>query len=290
MKEIGFATLLVLLVSTSLSAQQADSTNLTHYTPSILLERRQIEIKQFNNFYTQTAWFDETGEKTKLNQRQTYFTAFTGFLYGVSDRFNIGVSTMFRSVRFDTVNSSPLNVFEFKNNTNARTAFMSIGPQIRWAPKKWQHFSIQSTLLFPIAPDLEGTVTGKPFLDFDAHQWVTQFFYDKIFANRFAIFAEADLWVRVNRTFQLEQTITSTPLKVFFGTFLSPKWGVYAFAEWSPFWGGDQIIPAFYTQTGGGIKHQLTKHLEIEAIYSFFPVGKSSGAGQSFNLGIRFLK
>ena len=51
-----------------------ESDNLQAYTPSILLLPGQFEVKQFNNLYTQTAFFNEDGDKVNLNERPTYFT------------------------------------------------------------------------------------------------------------------------------------------------------------------------------------------------------------------------
>jgi len=42
-----------------------------------------------------------------------------------------------------------------------------------------------------------------------------------------------------------------------------------------------------FTSVGGGIKHQLTSLLNLELLYTKFISGKSTGLGQTFNLGLR---
>ena len=44
-----------------------------------------------------------------------------------------------------------------------------------------------------------------------------------------------------------------------------------------------------YTALGFGGKYQLTKKLNLEVLYSKFVRGNTTGLGQSFNLGLRYL-
>lgn len=273
------------------AAQEGDTTNLTTYAPGTLLKQGQIEIKQFNNLYTQTFWYNGAGKKSALNERATYFTGFTDFLYGKSDRFNIGANAMLRSVLNDARSSSPLKIFEFEQTAKARTALTALGPQIRWTPvKKWEHISIQNRLFIPVSPDLQGEKSGRPWLDFDAYQLWNQFFYDKIFAERYVLFIESDIIFALNRQLNLSQSVFYTPLKILVGSFIGRKWGVYVLGEFGPYWGTSEIIATYYSQVGAGVKHQLTKRLELETLVTVFPLGKNSGAGQTFNIGIRYLR
>ena len=43
-------------------------------------------------------------------------------------------------------------------------------------------------------------------------------------------------------------------------------------------------------QIGGGLKYQLTTNFSFELLYTNFVTASSGGAGQTFNLGLRFLK
>ena len=62
----------------------------------------------------------------------------------------------------------------------------------------------------------------------------------------------------------------------------------YDYDQRSPFW-DTRHMRGYYTQFGPGMKYQLTSSLELEALYSVFPIGKEAGAGQTLNFGIRLI-
>ena len=291
MKLLLKACILLVFINVELAYCQDSSSIFQVYTPSVLLKKDQFEVKLFNNLYTQTAFFDENNRRVDQNTRATYFTGIGQLLYGFSSKTNAGLVFLFRSVRIDTSASSPLAVFKFERSSNTRTALSSVGPTIRFAPfKKSENLSLQSTLLFPVAPDLQGVSNGKPFLDFDKYLWWTQLYYDKLLPRHFLLFAEADLLIRVDKKFDLSKTIIATPLKLFLGKFLGEKWGIYSMVEWAPFWGNKPLLAAYYSQIGMGGKYQLLKNLELELLYTVFPFGKNQGAGKTFNFGIRYIR
>jgi len=273
-----------------INAQDSIS-NIQRYTPSVLLSKNQFEIKLFNNLYTQVAYFDQNGKKVNLSNRSTYFTDIIQFLYGASGRINVGMIAFLRSVRVDKVKSSPLSVLKFERSDDARTAFNFLGPFIRLNPfKSNKHLSFQSSFLFPTVSDQEGVIKGKPFLDFDKYYWWTQIFYDKMLPRHFVLFAETDIIFRIDKKEVFTKSFLYTPLKLFIGKFLGTGWGVYSMVEWAPFWGDKTLLEAFYLQLGIGTKYQLTSYLEAELLYTLFPIGKNAGAGQTYNLGLRFLR
>jgi len=291
MKWLLKAGILLVFINIEPAHCQDSSSIFQVYTPSVLLKEDQVEVKIFNNLYTQTAFFDENSRRIDQNTRATYFTGIGQLLYGFSSKTNAGLVFLFRSVRIDTSISSPLAVFKFEGGSNTRTALSSVGPTIRFAPfKKNGNLSVQSTLLFPVSLDLQGISNGKPFLDFDKYLWWTQLFYDKLLPHYFLLFAEADLLIRVDRKFDLSKSIISTPLKVFIGKFLGEKWGIYSMVEWAPFWGYKPLLPAFIHKLALVGKYQLLKHLELELLYTIFPFGKNQGAGKTCNLGIRYIR
>jgi len=53
--------------------------------------------------------------------------------------------------------------------------------------------------------------------------------------------------------------------------------------------GDKDLLAAYYVQAGSGVKIQVLKSLELEAAYTVFPSGKNTGAGQTYNIGLRFL-
>lgn len=284
-------TVLLLYCGEIMAQDELELTNLVKYTPSLLLSKGQTEIKVFNNLYTQTSFYDTDGEKQDLNERSTYFTSITQVLMGVSPRVNVGYMVFLRSVRLDKPESGPFSVLRFENNLKSRSVVNFAGPTIRFAPfVRNEHISFQSTFLMPMVDDQEGLKNGGPFVDFDKQYWWTQVFYDKILPNNFVLFLEADLIVRIDKAEPLKQSFVYNPLKVFFGRFMGSNWGIYAMAEWAPFWGDKDLLAAYYMQTGAGIKYQVLKNLELEAVYTLFPTGKNSGAGETYNFGLRFLR
>jgi len=292
--KIQFSILLVFLLfsyGTIRGQNDDDQSNLLKYTPSLLLSKGQTELKVFNNLYTQTAFYDAGGKKTPLDERSTFFTSINQILMGITPRLNVGYMVFFRSVRLDSPDSSPFQVFQSGEDSKSRSDINFAGPTVRFAPfKANKHLSFQSTYLMPTAYDQEGIDNNRPFLDFDKHYWWTQLYYDKVLPNYFVLFLEIDLVMRLDYTDLFKRSFVYNPVKLFFGKFLGSKWGVYTMAEWAPFWGDQEVLAAYYLQTGVGIKHQVHPNLELEAVYTLFPSGKNSGAGETFNFALRFLK
>jgi len=260
-----------------------------YYTPLMQLGNGQIEVKFFNNLYTQTRYFDINRNVEEDIYRSNYFTNTTYVLFGLKSKINFGLEVNVRSVRLDDKNSSPLNVLVFANEFNARWRISSFGPKIRFCPFKGiNNFAIQSTLMIPTASDLSGGPEGKPFLSYD--QWVlmTQFFYDKQFAKKYAMFLESDLLIYIDMS-GTSYSFIETPFKALVGNFPNTKWNVYMLSELAPSWGSEGIS-SFYAQLGGGAKYFITSFLEIEIIVTKFVAGKNSGAGSTYNFGIRYLK
>ncbi|MBL4656753.1 MAG: hypothetical protein JKX73_02045 [Flavobacteriales bacterium] len=281
----------LLSCGSTIAQDSEERSNLMKYTPSLLLAKGQTEIKVFNNLYTQTAFYNSRGEKQDLGERSTFFTSINQVLVGMTPKINVGVMVFLRAVSLANPSSSPFSVLQFKNGPNARTTVNFAGPTVRFAPfSQNKHISFQSTFLMTTAKDQEGVNNDSPFLDFDKHYWWTQVYYDKLLPNNFVLFLEADLVVRIDKSEPLKQSFVYNPLKVFFGRFMGSNWGIYVMTEWAPFWGDKELLAAYYMQTGGGIKYQVLKNLELEAVYTVFPTGKNSGAGKTFNFGLRFLR
>ncbi len=270
--------------------QESEKSNLQTYTPSVLLNKGQIEVQFFNNIYTQTSYSDATGEHIDLNGRSSYYTGFTRFLIGVSksSKINVGFDINLKSVRNDPdEKSSFFKVLKFGNDSISRTTLTSIGPKIKFTPfNKVKGFSIQSAFWIPVANDMEGKENGKPWLAWDRYTWWNQFFYDRTLSSKFQIFAEADLLFRFEKDFELKNTMLEIPVSAFVNYFPTKNATLYAMAQYSP---TVTSSSTFYTQIGIGGKYQITKHLNIELLYTDFILSKNSGTGQTFNLGLRFI-
>ncbi len=258
--------------------------NLRAYTPSTLLNRGEIEIKQFNNLYTQTAFFNDSGIKKAQNSRSTFYTGINEILYGISPNVNLGVDVFVKSVRFDEEATSAFAVLNFSNDGNSRTALSQLAPKVKFHPfPQKSTLAVQSTLLLPIAKNLDGSTNGQsPFLDVDGVQWWTQFFVDQTLKPKWLAYYEAGLVIRFSSPFE----DFFTPLKAIYNYYMTDRWTVYFPLEITPFWSGAKWT-AFYGQLGLGGKYQLSSFVEIELLFTKFIIGKNQGAGQTFNLGWR---
>lgn len=256
--------------------------NLQAFTSSTLLRPGEIEVKTFNNLYTQTAFFNADGDKVDLNTRSTFFTNITSFLIGATPNINVGFDVYFKSVRNAGESSSPLSVFKFSSGNKSRTALTAFAPKIKVSPfPSLRNLSLQTLVLIPLASDL----TKNPFLDYDAVQWWTQLFYDKMLSKKFLVYLENGWLLR----FDSEGTVVTSPLKVIGNYYPSGKWTVYLPTELTPTWDGASWS-GYYFQAGLGLKYQLTANLEVETLGTKFLKGKDAGAGVTYNIGFRIIR
>lgn len=277
--------------SNDTEAFDGGTVNLQAYTPSQLLKEGQWEVKVFNNLYTDNASFNAEGVSAENSRRQSYFTSFIQAQFGTKSRFNFGVDFQLKSVRLhESPSSSPLELFQFENGTNGRTALSYIGPKIKLAPfKKLSGFSIQTTLFIPVANDQQGSMNNRPWLSHDGYQWWVQMFYDQKITTDLRAFFEVDAFTSIDRKFDANNTSLLTPAKAFLSYFATGQLTFYGMGEFGPNW-GEGGISSYYTQAGLGGKYQIVPGVEIEALYTNFPLGKNSGAGNTFNIGLRILK
>lgn len=269
------------------STPSSEGSNIQTFTPSALFEKGQFEVNTFTNLYRQTAIRDREGNTVSLNERQLFINSVWQFTYGVSDnkRFNIGLD-----VNVNHANYKPKG--EGLNYT--RTVVSAIGPRIKWNPfKSLPRFSLQSSLTFPIAKDLQGAESGR-FVAWDKKTWWTQLFFDKNIGSQFQLFLEADVLLRFN-DLNFEEDFFRTPVSAFFSYFPSQKLTFYTMLQHSPAFGKQGAISDFgqirwFTQAGVGGKYQLSKRLQLELSYTNFFQSRADGAGQTFNLGLRYIK
>lgn len=268
---------------------QKSRSNLAAYTPSVLLPKRGIELKIFNNLYSQTAFFNEEGKRTRINQRQSYFTTIIQFLYGVSKhrRLNIGFDINLKSVHIGPhPGTSPFDLFSFNGGDLQRTAITTVGPKLKVAPfRSIPRLSIQSSLLFPVSDDLEGTESDKPFLEYQRTVWWTQVFFDFDLASRLQVFSELDFLLRFKNGLEDPQFLM--PVSVFLNYFPGSRMTVYTMLQYSPTLSSSST---YYTQWGVGSKFQLTHNLELELLATTFFAGSNAGAGVTYNIGFRYIK
>lgn len=259
--------------------------NIQTYTPSKLLKKGQWDIKWFNNLYTETeAKFN--GVKAD-KARETYFTSSFDIFTGVSENSTFNVGLLF-DIRSNVIGDrSALDVFSFDGERGtARSGFTSVAPVVKFNPlKNVSNFTVQSAFHIPLLSQ-ESDAQGV-FLDQTAYTFQNRFFYDYTLPS-----GDWQLFTELNTEYNFgddasfaNNTFVLAP-GVFMSYFPSNKSTVLGFVQHF------QRVGDFkqdFTALGFGGKYQLTKTLNLEALYSKFVRGENTGLGQSFNIGLRAL-
>ena len=268
--------------------------NTQEYTPSVLYRKGQWEYKFFNNLYTQTKGFENNGNKVDYGNRSNYFTSINQFLLGINSQINIGADIWINSVRVnDGVKESPFNVLKFESTPNTRTEVGYAGPKIKIIPfKKLSHLSFQTTFLIPLAKDMEGRTNGRPFLSRDSYISITQVFYDYSISSKFQLFFQLAPWIYIAKEKPLAGTSrvsVSSPASIFLSYFPTKRLTFFVQQEFWPNYGSTGIT-SWFRQEGVGMKVQIIKGiLEAETSYTRFSSGANTGAGQTYNFGLRLI-
>ena len=286
---------------------EPEQSNIQQYTPSKLIGKGQIDVKWFNNLYTQTESTFSDGKEA----RQSFFTSTIELYTGVgkNNRWNIGTILEFRSNVID--DRSALDVFSFDGESGtARSGFTSIAPSVKFVPfASVSNFSIQSSFFIPLV-DQETedglidqttgqTIRNSVFLDQNGFIWQNRFFYDYTFpSNKWQLFTELNSEysfgkdaVRDNNGNTTEGSFANNSLNLTPGFFLSyfpsSKFTILALAQHSQRLDLGNDFAQDFTAVGGGAKYQLTQALNLEVLYTNFVRGSNTGLGQTFNLGLR---
>ncbi|MBT8398981.1 MAG: hypothetical protein KJO98_00775 [Rhodothermia bacterium] len=263
----------------------AQAQTLQRFTPSTMLAPRQIEVKLFNNLYTQTSVFDEDGERVKLDTRSSYFTSILQAQYGLKKSLNVGFDLYFKSVHVDVWDASAFDVLSFRNDASSQTALTVIGPRVKMAPfKRVPSLSLQGTLLIPVASDMEGRESGRPFLEYDDPQIWLQAFYDYPIDESYLLYLETGILFRPDNTTGQSHEWTF-PLKGILNFYPTGRWTVYGLADFSP-----SSLDAYYFQGGVGVKFQVFAGFEVETLLTGFPIGRNRGGGKTYNFGLRWIR
>ncbi|WP_452221801.1 hypothetical protein [Lacinutrix salivirga] len=280
-------TLLVIIAFTFTGFSQEDDTassNIQTYTPSKLLSKGQWDIKWFNNLYTETKGTFNGNKADKA--RETYFTSSIDVFTGISNsnRVNVGVLAEIRSNVINDRNAT--DVFSFDGETGtARSGFTSFAPVIKFNPlKSVSNFTIQTAFHIPL---LDNEVEQGVFLDQTAYTFQNRFFYDYTLPS-----GDWQLFTELNTEYNFgeENSFANKTFVVAPGVFMSyfpgDKSTVLGFVQHQQRFGD---FEQDFTALGFGGKYQLTKTLNLEALYSKFVRGSNTGLGQSFNIGLRAL-
>ncbi|ADV48271.1 hypothetical protein I2486_04670 [Cellulophaga sp. E16_2] len=288
MKNKNYLALAVFTLALTFGVAQEDQeqgkSNIQQYTPSKLIGKGQLDVKWFNNLYTQTESTFTDGKEP----RQTFFTssleAYTGV--GENKRWNLGVILEFRSNVINDRNA--LDVFKFDGeDTSARSGLTSIAPSVKFVPfTAVNNFSIQSSFFIPL---VDNETENGVFLDQKGYTWQNRFFYDYTFpGDKWQLFSELNSELHFG---DKEESFANNSLSLTPGLFLSyfptSKFTVLALAQHSQRLDLGNDFSQDFTAVGGGAKYQLTKALNLELLYTNFVRGNNTGLGETFNLGLR---
>jgi hypothetical protein len=282
---------LTLFLFTSLLFSQQDTianekSNIQTYTPSKLLEKGKIDIKWFNNLYSQTR--ENSNRENRDVARSSFFTTSLEIFTGVSDskKINLGLIVEYRSNTFNGENATSVFLFENKAG-KARTGLSHIAPSIKIAPfSSLPRFSVQSSFFIPLFKD---EVNSTGFLAQKSFIWQNRFFYDYTFSgNKLQLFTEFGTRLFLGNK---DEGFANNSIELAPGIFLSyfptNKFTVLGFVQHAQLVDLGNNFAQNYTAIGTGTKYQVTQILNLELLYSKFIRAQDGGIGQSFNLGLR---
>jgi hypothetical protein len=274
-----------------MSLGSSAQSNFQRLTPSFILDKGVFEGKVFNDLYTQTGSFDPEGMRQEGRVRQSFLTSIGQFLYGVGGGVNLGIEAWGRTVKVGPSESSPFHILNGGKERGMRSALSYLGPRIKFQPvPNWSSASMELTLLAPVAPDLESRKRDAPFLADDRYSLILKAFYDRSLTDELRLFVRLAPWMSLDRRGREGASYFSSPLSVFFSYIPHPRFTLYSQSEYWPTYGRDPLIASSFFQQGIGLKYMLLENrLEGELLYSRFLYGTNSGAGQSFDLGVRLL-
>ncbi|MDG1384914.1 MAG: hypothetical protein P8P50_05185 [Flavobacteriaceae bacterium] len=293
--KLKITSLLVLMIVFTVSAQEEqpeEKSNIITYTPSKLLNKGQWDIKWFNNLYTQT----KDSEKPKKQPRETYFTSTIDIFTGISKTNNLNVGLLFE-IRSNAVNGLDASeVFKFKNYPfkSTRTGLTSFAPAVKFNPfKRLSNLTVQSAFHIPLVKNesVKNEFGKGVYLDQKGYIFQNRLLYDYTFSgDEFQLFAELNTELNFgdNEDSFANDSLVLAP-SVFLSYFPSQKFTVLVLAQHAQRIDLGNDFAQDYSVLGAGAKYQLSKVVNIEALYTNFVRGSNTGLGQTFNIGLRTL-
>ncbi len=272
--------------------ETGDRNRLQLYTPSSLLEWGQWEVKYFQQLYSQTRFYDGNGESIDQGSRSNFYSGILNFTLGYNKRVNFGFDAWIQAASIDSPESSPFKLFTFPGGSQGRVLLSAIGPKVKWQPlRKVNDFTLQSSLLLPVANDPEGRENNRPFVATQNILWWTQIFYTWNFHEKAQLFSEIDLYWNIDRRLDFGQSgFFATPASAFLSYFPTQKATVYVMNQFWPTL-GEGVFSSWWYQAGVGAKYQVSKGVDLEVMYGRFLAGRgAAGPATTFNFGVRFVK
>lgn len=303
-KRILAISLAIGAISLGNAQEEETRSNVQTFTPSKLLKKGQWDIKTFHSLYTQTKSADENGDTSTIT-RGTFFTNTNEIYTGISESSRINVGFIFQ-IRSNQIGGNALEALRFRDNGNSqRSGLTQIAPSVRIQPfQNIGNFSFTSSFYIPVFKDKADTVPEDnitSYLDQKSYTWETKFFYDKTFGgNKWQLFTEIDTRFNFGKNSDDADPTENAgelffnnslflPISAFLSYFPSAKSTVFINAQQAFLIDLGNDATQDYTNLGFGAKYQLTDVINLEASYGNFVRGTSTGLGQSFSLGARFL-
>ena len=291
--------------------------NLTEFTPSVLLSKGQFQLNVFTNIFSQRSIRDSEGDVVELDSRGTFLNSMLQFTWGTSQsgNFNLGFDVLLSAASSGDRGggSTPFQIFNGNTTTFRGAGIAGLGPRIRFVPfpKKFPNYSIQSTFLFPISQDLERRgPDNNQFIAHDRFTWLTQFFYDLKLSNSFRLFLDYQILYQIRRNSDVGignidngANFVRTPYGAALTWFPSDKVSFFGNVQYNPRWQrtnrrgleepGRFGLFQWFVQSGGGLRYQLLESLSFEASFSRFVASRgfqAEGNGKVVNFGINFIR
>jgi hypothetical protein len=123
--------LLTCFITFGYAQDEPEQSNIQQYTPSKLIGKGQVDLKWFNNLYTETKSTFVDGKAP----RQTFFTSTFEFYTGIGNNNRVNLGFIAR-VRSNVVaDRGALEVFNFDGETGtARSGLTAIAPSVKFVP------------------------------------------------------------------------------------------------------------------------------------------------------------
>ncbi len=257
------------------------STNLSRYILSATLPKGKIEVKIFNNLYSQSAG----------QQRATFFTTSMTTLYGLTSRFNLGFIGRYRRVINHGSEESPFGIFSREKTDDSlmfRQGITAFGPAARWSPKPGGSSSFQFSLTFPVGKDLKGSGL-LPYIDNQGANLLIQYWDDRNFGSKYSVFTDLGIyWEDIGFDKNKYNNALSIPMTIIGSYYPTDKMTIYGLAGLSVF---ANIPIDYYYQVGLGAKYRIIPALEFELLVTYFDnkyLQSVDGSAGTYNFGVRY--
>lgn len=283
------------LILVFLGHHSFSQSNIRTYTPSKLLKKGQVDVKWFNNFYSETQSTFISGTKPRDNFYTSTFEVYTGV--SQNRRFNVGLVLNLKSNNVG--GKGVFSPLAFNNETGeSRAGVGSIAPSISFQPfESVGNLSIRTSLFIPL---FEHESENGIYLDKKSHVWENKIFYDRTFyGGNLQLFTELDTQLNLGEEDTYDENGTSAggfannslglPLSAFLSYFPTNNFTVFVQAQQYVLIDLGNEFSQEYTQLGIGLKYQITNTINLETSYTNFVRGSDTGLGQTINFGVRFL-